>query len=82
LHRLGESLPGEISMLHELPLVLCVFFLGSACGALLVSLHRYVHRARIVDEFTKSLQARERALPTVHDCGVSSEERGLSRAID
>lgn len=37
-----------LSMSNDFPLIACVFFLGSACGALLVSLHHEIHRTQIL----------------------------------
>ena len=48
-------------MAYDVVLLVCVFFLGSACGALLVSLQRHAHRARMVNEFTDELRRGERA---------------------
>lgn len=48
-------------MAYGVPLLICVFFLGSACGALLVALQRYAQRAKVANEFTEELCRREGA---------------------
>lgn len=47
-------------MQYGVALLVCVFFLGSACGALLVALQRYAYRAKMLHEFTEELSQRER----------------------
>ena len=53
-------------MEYGVTLLVCVFFLGSACGALLVSLQRYAYRNRMVQEFQEELSRREGARLLVH----------------
>ena len=53
-------------MEHGVALTVCVFFLGSACGALLVALQRYAYRAKMLHEFTEELSKRERARLVLH----------------
>lgn len=53
-------------MAYEVLLLLCVFFLGSACGALLVSLQRCAHRAKVVNEFRGELRRGESRQRPIH----------------
>jgi hypothetical protein len=61
-----SKLLGEVSMAYEVALIAGVFFLGSGCAALLVSLQRYAHRSRMVNQLPEKPRARERARLLVH----------------
>ena len=66
-------------MLREIPLAFCAYLLGCASGGLLVSLHRHVYRARVIDEFAKSLQDHARPLFSM-DCSVPHGLQSMHRS--
>jgi hypothetical protein len=53
-------------MTYGVSLLICVFFLGSACGALLVSLQWYAHRAKVANELSEELCRQEGARLLLH----------------
>lgn len=55
-------------MAYDVALIACVFFVASGCAVLLVSLQRYAHRSRMMNQLTEKPRTRERARENAHDC--------------